>query len=59
MNSVLEPDIWPALGLVVGAAVGGLVYLLADASLLALGVSFGAALGLVGGAILRAYRVVD
>lgn len=58
-HRVFEPDIWPALGLILGAAVGSIIYLLVDASLLALGASFGAALGLIVGAILRAHRTAD
>lgn len=58
-HGVFEPDIWPAFGLILGAATGTFVYLLVDASLVALGASFGAALGLIAGAILRSYRVVD
>lgn len=54
-----EPDVWPGLGLILGAALGTVIVLVVDTALLSIGTAFGAALGLIGGAVLRAYRVVD
>lgn len=58
-HGAFEPDLLPALGLLLGAALGTVIVLLVDATLLSIGTAFGAALGLIAGAILRAHRIAE